>query len=64
MRPFNEVMRQRGRPKSPVHKLPVTVRLDPEIVEYFKVEVASQFDPRLIEVFLESIDEFYALRTD
>jgi len=35
-----------------------------EIVEYFKVEVASQFDPRLIEVFLESIDEFYALRTD
>ena len=36
MRPFNEVMRQRGRPKSPVHKLPVTVRLDPEIVEYFK----------------------------
>ena len=31
MRPFNEVMqeRRRGRPRSEVHKEPVTVRLDP-----------------------------------
>jgi|SRR5882757_7999320 len=36
MRPFAEVMRQRGRPKSQVHKQPVTVRLDPEILEFFK----------------------------
>jgi uncharacterized protein (DUF4415 family) len=38
MRPFNEVMQQRrrGRPRSDVHKEPVTVRLDPQIVEYFR----------------------------
>jgi uncharacterized protein (DUF4415 family) len=38
MRPFREVMaeRRRGRPKSAVHKEPVTVRLDPEIVEFFR----------------------------
>jgi uncharacterized protein (DUF4415 family) len=36
MRPFAEVMKQRGRPKSTVHKAPVTVRLDPEIVEFFR----------------------------
>jgi uncharacterized protein (DUF4415 family) len=27
---------RRGRPKSAVHKLPVTVRLDPQVVEYFR----------------------------
>jgi uncharacterized protein (DUF4415 family) len=27
---------RRGRPKSTVHKLPVTVRLDPQVVEYFR----------------------------
>jgi uncharacterized protein (DUF4415 family) len=38
MRPFNEVMqeRRRGRPRSDVHKEPVTVRLDPQIVEFFR----------------------------
>ena len=38
MRPFGEVMteRRRGRPKSAVHKTPVMVRLDPEIVEFFR----------------------------
>lgn len=27
---------RRGRPKSALHKLPVTVRLDPQVVEYFR----------------------------
>jgi uncharacterized protein (DUF4415 family) len=27
---------RRGRPKSAAHKLPVTVRLDPQVVEYFR----------------------------
>jgi uncharacterized protein (DUF4415 family) len=38
MRPFSEVMqeRRRGRPRSEVHKEPVTVRLDPQIVEFFR----------------------------
>lgn len=31
MRPF-----RRGRPTADVHKVPVTVRLDPEIVEFFR----------------------------
>lgn len=35
MRPFGEVVR-RGRPKSAVRKEPVTVRLDPEIVGFFR----------------------------
>jgi len=29
-------MRQRGRPKVAVHKEPITVRLDPDIVEFFR----------------------------
>jgi uncharacterized protein (DUF4415 family) len=38
MRPFRErqAERRRGRPKSAVHKEPVTVRLDPQIVEFFR----------------------------
>ena len=38
MRPFRELQaeRRRGRPRSIVHKEPVTVRLDPEIVEFFR----------------------------
>jgi response regulator RpfG family c-di-GMP phosphodiesterase len=35
-----------------------------EIVGYFGTEVAAQFDPRLIEVFLENIDAFYSLKMD
>ena len=35
MRPFSEVIR-RGRPKSETHKEPVTVRLDPHVVEFFR----------------------------
>ena len=27
---------RRGRPKSATHKIPVTVRLDPQIVEFFR----------------------------
>ncbi len=36
MRPLPELLKQRGRPKSAVHKQPVTVRLDPEILEFFR----------------------------
>lgn len=36
MRPFTEVARQRGRPKSALRKEPITVRLDPDIVEFFR----------------------------
>ena len=38
MRPFRELQaeRRRGRPTSTVHKEPVTVRLDPEIVDFFR----------------------------
>lgn len=37
MRPFRELQaeRRRGRPKSVAHKEPMTVRLDPEIVDFF-----------------------------
>ncbi len=36
MRPFAELVKQRGRPKSALHKEPVTVRLDPEILKFFR----------------------------
>ena len=38
MQPFRELQeeRRRGRPKSVVHKEPVTVRLDQEIVDFFR----------------------------
>jgi len=38
MRPFRELQaeRRRGRPKSAVHKESVTVRLDPDIVDFFR----------------------------
>lgn len=38
MRPFRELQaeRRRGRPRSAVHKKPVTVRLDPEILQFFQ----------------------------
>ncbi len=38
MRPFREVMeeRRRGRPPSTVHKEHVNMRLDPEIIEFFR----------------------------
>jgi uncharacterized protein (DUF4415 family) len=38
MRPFRELQaeRRRGRPRSAVHKKPVTVRLDAEIVQFFQ----------------------------
>ncbi len=36
MRPFPQLLKQRGRPKSAVHKQPVTVRLDPQILEFFR----------------------------
>ncbi len=38
MRPFREWQAERrlGRPKSAVYKEPVTVRLDPEVVDFFR----------------------------
>jgi len=36
MHHFTDVIKQRGRPKSAVRKEPVTLRLDPEIVEFFR----------------------------
>ena len=35
--PFAEMMkRRRGRPKAAKHKVPVTVRLEPDVVEFFR----------------------------
>lgn len=37
MAPFAEMMkRRRGRPKAATHKVPVTVRLEPHVVEFFR----------------------------
>lgn len=36
MVPFPEMMRRRGRPKAAKHKVPVTLRLEPEVVEHFR----------------------------
>ena len=38
MRPLRELLaeRRRGRPKSAIHKVPVKVRLDPHVVEFFR----------------------------
>jgi uncharacterized protein (DUF4415 family) len=36
MRPFTEVAKQRGRPRNAIRKEPITVRLDPDIVEFFR----------------------------
>lgn len=33
-----------------------------EIYRYFDVENRAQFDPRLLQAFLENLDEFYAIR--
>jgi uncharacterized protein (DUF4415 family) len=43
MRPFRELQteRRRGRPKSDVHKVPVKVRLDPHVVEFFRASGAG-----------------------
>ncbi|MGH8181395.1 MAG: BrnA antitoxin family protein [Steroidobacteraceae bacterium] len=36
--PFPEMVRRRGRPKAARHKVPVTLRLEPEVVEHFRRE--------------------------
>jgi uncharacterized protein (DUF4415 family) len=36
MLPFREMMKRRGRPKAATHKVPITLRLEPRIVEYFR----------------------------
>jgi len=35
-----------------------------EVVEYFRGEVEKQYDPALLGVFLDNLDEFYELRDD
>ena len=54
MRPFSEV--KRGRPKSDVHKTPVTVRLDPEIVDYFR-GTGDGWQTRLNEALAEYVQK-------
>jgi uncharacterized protein (DUF4415 family) len=36
MQPLREILKHRGRPKSATHKIPVTVRLDPKVVDFFR----------------------------
>jgi uncharacterized protein (DUF4415 family) len=36
MESFPAVMKRRGRPKAPTHKVPVTLRLEPHVVEFFR----------------------------
>lgn len=36
MQPMREILKRRGRPKSTTHKIPVTVRLDAQIVDFFR----------------------------
>jgi uncharacterized protein (DUF4415 family) len=36
MESFPTVMRRRGRPKAATHKVPVTLRLEPHVVEFFR----------------------------
>ena len=54
MRPFPELLKQRGRPKSAVHKQPVTVRLDPEILEFFR-ESGRGWQTRMNEALAEYV---------
>ncbi|MGO9593709.1 MAG: BrnA antitoxin family protein [Steroidobacteraceae bacterium] len=36
MQPLREILKRRGRPKSATHKIPVTLRLDAQIVDFFR----------------------------
>jgi uncharacterized protein (DUF4415 family) len=36
MQPLREILKRRGRPKSTTHKIPVTLRLDAQIVDFFR----------------------------
>lgn len=36
MQPLREILKRRGRPKSATHKIPVTLRLDAKIVDFFR----------------------------
>jgi uncharacterized protein (DUF4415 family) len=36
MQPLRKILRHRGRPKSATHKVPITVRLDPKVVAFFR----------------------------
>lgn len=54
MRPFSE-MRPRGRPKAAVTKAPVSIRLSPEVVAYFKA-TGKGWQTRVDEVLREYVD--------
>ena len=55
-RPWREIQaeRRRGRPKADVTKEPVTVRLDPEIVAYFR-ETGAGWQTRLNDVLADYV---------
>jgi uncharacterized protein (DUF4415 family) len=36
MQPLREILKRPGRPKSATHKIPVTLRLDAKIVDFFR----------------------------
>lgn len=56
IRQFTDVVRARGRPKSTVRKEPVTVRLDPEIVEFFR-ESGRGWQTRMNEALAEYVSK-------
>jgi uncharacterized protein (DUF4415 family) len=49
LRPF-----RRGRPPSDTHKVPVTVRLDPEVVEFFR-EAGQGWQTRLNSALVDYV---------
>ncbi len=55
MRPFDEVVR-RGRRKSAVRKEPVTVRLDPEVVGFFRAS-ARGWQTRMNKALAEYVSK-------
>jgi uncharacterized protein (DUF4415 family) len=56
LRPFREIQaeRRRGRPKAETTKEPVSVRLDPEIVAYFR-ETGIGWQTRLNDVLADYV---------
>jgi uncharacterized protein (DUF4415 family) len=58
MRPYRQLVaeRRRGRPKAEVTKEPVTVRLDPEIVAYFR-ETGPGWQTRLNAVLADYVKQ-------
>jgi uncharacterized protein (DUF4415 family) len=60
MRPFSEVVR-RGRPKSAIRKEPVTVRLDPHVVGFFRAS-GPGWQTRMNEALAEYVSKHRRVR--